>query len=263
MNKLKIYLGYFFIGLAVIFLFLHSLRTSDGTTVYNIWGLEVPQQPTWTFFIPQLTIIGRFVFEMTSLHGLIGVVVFLPLLSLGILLSERDKDKEREIKNNKSVLSRDQHIEKVKKGLSRFSLFIILWSVLEIAFNPVLVRVLVGGYYPSYFLIMMFVFLIFIPLIIFSMKLRKTTIEEHQRITNILLFVIFIAIIMSVLSAITGMYPLFQVFAILLALKCLRGINFLKRGFETKNVFIDTILTVLLVTNSIYAIYWGISLFLW
>lgn len=118
-SKFRLYLGYIFIVSAFLFLLLHLfIRLSDGTVVYDIWGLEIPQQPTWTSFIPGYAFMIRSIFEMVSVHGLVGVLVFLPLLFVGGWLLRTEEDLDSNSKNKKKKRNKNLSAKEVMKNIS-------------------------------------------------------------------------------------------------------------------------------------------------
>lgn len=95
-KKFRKYLGYFFIVLCFVFVFLHYfIRASDGNYVYDIWGLRIPQPNPDGFFIPYVSTAIRLILETVSLHGLVGIVGTLTLFSLGSFLVDNKSENNK------------------------------------------------------------------------------------------------------------------------------------------------------------------------
>ena len=94
MKKIIQFIGKIFIGIAIVFLLVHSfVVVSDGSITKDVFGFTIPEPPLWTSFIPILgSIIGFFV-QYFSIHGLIGIVVFLIFLGIGVNLINFGKSK--------------------------------------------------------------------------------------------------------------------------------------------------------------------------
>ena len=94
MKKVIQFTGNIFIGIAIVFLLVHSfLAISDGSITKDVFGFTIPEPPLWTSYIPILgSIIGFFV-QFFSIHGLIGIVISLILLGIGVSLINFGKSK--------------------------------------------------------------------------------------------------------------------------------------------------------------------------
>ncbi len=98
MKKLFQSLGTLFIISGFIFMLVDSMIVT-GTKGENfsrdLLGFPIPQTPEWTSFIPILGTLFRIVFELFSLHGLVGTVIFGILLYIGFFLMKlSDKNKQ-------------------------------------------------------------------------------------------------------------------------------------------------------------------------
>lgn len=52
----------------------------------DIFGLTIPEPPLWTSYIPYIGFIVRVIFELFSLHGVVGVAIAILLFSTGNFL---------------------------------------------------------------------------------------------------------------------------------------------------------------------------------
>lgn len=88
-NLLKV-IGYIFISGAFIFLLLHQfIVTSTPGEDFSrdiLFNLPIPHPPQWTTFIPYLGGFLGVVFEFFSLHGLVGIAIFLLTFGIGSFL---------------------------------------------------------------------------------------------------------------------------------------------------------------------------------
>lgn len=70
----------------IIFLLIHSFVVTgnpDESFSRDLFGFPIPHPPVWTSFIPYLGSFLGFIFELFSIHGLIGVVISGVLLYIG------------------------------------------------------------------------------------------------------------------------------------------------------------------------------------
>lgn len=56
--------------------------TTTGVGKRDIFGLPIPQPPVWVPFIPYIGNFLRFVFESFSLHGVVGLTIFITIMSI-------------------------------------------------------------------------------------------------------------------------------------------------------------------------------------
>lgn len=76
---------------AIAFLVIHSfIIVSDGIVATDIFGFQIPEAPLWTTYIPVVGWLIGLIFEYFSLHGLVGVVIFLTLLTTGHELFQKN-----------------------------------------------------------------------------------------------------------------------------------------------------------------------------
>lgn len=88
-NKPRSTIGNIFIGLGIIYLVAHMfIVVADPITgiTTDIWGLVIHEPPVWTSFIPGIGYVIEMVYSAFSLHGLVGVIVFVFLMYLGLLI---------------------------------------------------------------------------------------------------------------------------------------------------------------------------------
>ena len=89
MKKLFQILGVLFIIAGIIFLLVHSHIVTGSPNedfARDLFGFPIPHPPIWTSYIPfQGSFLG-FIFELFSIHGLIGTVITGVLLGIGGLL---------------------------------------------------------------------------------------------------------------------------------------------------------------------------------
>lgn len=93
MKKILKWLGIVFLVAALVFALKHYFIIHVDTSthlVYDWLGFQIPQPPSWipSWFslIPFLGNMLSFLSESFSLHGLIGAIVFWPLIIIGINL---------------------------------------------------------------------------------------------------------------------------------------------------------------------------------
>ena len=98
MKKCFVIFGRIIIAIAIIFILIHSfVKVSSGQESFSrdIFGLPMYNPPLWTSYIPYFGNILVFLFELFSLHGLVGIIVFTFLMLLGIKLTNFDKAPRR------------------------------------------------------------------------------------------------------------------------------------------------------------------------
>lgn len=92
MKKIIQFVGKIFIGIAIIFLLIHSfVVVSDGSITKDVFGFTIPEPPPWTSFVPYLGYVIGFIYHYFSIHGLAGVIVSALLLGIGINLNNYKK----------------------------------------------------------------------------------------------------------------------------------------------------------------------------
>lgn len=107
MKKLFQVVGTVFMISGIIFLLIHLFIVTgspDESFARDIFGFPIPHPPIWTSHIPYLGFFIGIIFELFSIHGLVGLAISGMLLYIGGFLmsfSERKNDKnskQREIK---------------------------------------------------------------------------------------------------------------------------------------------------------------------
>ncbi|GDX62388.1 hypothetical protein LBMAG33_6980 [Candidatus Levyibacteriota bacterium] len=92
MKKIIQFVGKIFIGIAIIFLLIHSfVVVSDGSITKDVFGFTIPEPPLWTSFVPYLGYVIGFIYQYFSIHGLVGVIVSALLFGIGINLNNYKK----------------------------------------------------------------------------------------------------------------------------------------------------------------------------
>ena len=82
-------MGIMFIIGGIVFLFVHSFivtGTEGESFARDLFGYPIPHPPLWTSYIPYLGSLLNFVFELFSIHGLIGLAISLSLFAVGGIL---------------------------------------------------------------------------------------------------------------------------------------------------------------------------------
>lgn len=91
MKKIINTLGLLLYFIAIIFILLHRfLVTSSPDEDFSrdfFFSLPIPHPPTWTSYVPFVGLFIGFIFELFSLHGLVGMGVFFVLISVAHFLS--------------------------------------------------------------------------------------------------------------------------------------------------------------------------------
>lgn len=99
--KILSILGKIIIVIAVIFLFIDSfVVVSDGLKTYDLFGFINPEPPMWTSFIPGLSYFLIIIYGFFSVHGIVEIIIFSILFSIGLGLVEIG-NKTSFIHNNK------------------------------------------------------------------------------------------------------------------------------------------------------------------
>lgn len=94
MEKVIKFIGKVFIGIAIIFLLVHSfVVVSDGSISKDVFGFTIPKPPLWTSYIPYLGYVIAFIYQYFSIHGLVGIVITVLLFGAGINLANFNKSK--------------------------------------------------------------------------------------------------------------------------------------------------------------------------
>ena len=102
------YMGVLFIIIGIISWSIHSFIVTSSNEPFprDLLGFAIPQPPIWTSYIPYLGRFIGFLFESFSIHGLIGIFIFLiPAYIGGGLLNLSDKKHERENKKEEKQAS--------------------------------------------------------------------------------------------------------------------------------------------------------------
>lgn len=89
MNKIYSVIGIALIVSAILFISVFTMVVSvtDGESVKrDLFGLVIPEPPLWTSYIPFIGFFIGILFELFSLHGLVGTCIFLTLAAIGGLL---------------------------------------------------------------------------------------------------------------------------------------------------------------------------------
>lgn len=92
MKKILRVSGFIVILAGILFLLVGALVViSDGEKKTDVFGLTIPETPTWTGYIPFLGYGIGLVFESFSLHGLVVITVFGILISFGYAMIHLSK----------------------------------------------------------------------------------------------------------------------------------------------------------------------------
>ena len=94
MKKLFEIIGILFILSGIVFLLIHSFivtASPDESFSRDLFGFPIPQPPVWTSYIPYAGHVIGLIFELFSLHGLIGTGIAGILFYIGSLFMNLDK----------------------------------------------------------------------------------------------------------------------------------------------------------------------------
>ena len=97
MKKLFQIVGMLFMISGIIFLLIHSFVVTGNpkeSFARDLFGFPIPHPPIWTSYIPYLGGFLGFIFELFSMHGLIGIAISVVLLYIGGFFMGLSEEKE-------------------------------------------------------------------------------------------------------------------------------------------------------------------------
>ncbi len=91
-NTLRKFFGKIMISLSILFILIfHFIVTGTSGEIFSrdLFGFIIPTPPLWTTLIPFIGYFLGIIFEMFSLHGLVGISIFIIIFSIGTYLNKQ------------------------------------------------------------------------------------------------------------------------------------------------------------------------------
>ncbi|MEI6480461.1 MAG: hypothetical protein WCO12_02990 [bacterium] len=93
-NKIKTILGIVIAGSACLFGLVYCfvmVQSPNESFARDILGFKVPTPPLWTSYIPFLGVLLSNLYQLFSIHGIVGLFIFGSLISLALKLTSTRK----------------------------------------------------------------------------------------------------------------------------------------------------------------------------